>query len=258
MFPLIAKLLTPLVSPMGIAALLWLLAIAARFVYPRWSMRLLWTGFSLLLFFSASCTGDALLGHLETRYPAMRAEESPPADVIIVLGGATVPALKPRVHIEVADSFDRLLHGMRLLRAGKAAHLLLSGGNIVELTGVEQSEAQQYRALALEAGIPEKALVLEERSRNTRENAQYAAQTMREKGWNSALLVTSASHMPRAAAAFAAFDISFVPAPTDVHCVDRPFSLWGLLPSAYGLELSSVAIKEYIGWCVYALRGWIG
>ncbi len=257
MFPLIAKLLTPLVSPMGLAALLWLMAGIAHFVYPRWSARLLWTGFSLLLFFSTSCTGAALLSHLEGRYPAMRAEDSPSADVIIVLGGATVPALKPRVHIEVADSYDRLLHGMRLFRAGKAPHLLLSGGNLIELTGVDQSEAQQYRTLALESGIPDSVLVLEERSRNTRENALYTAQTMRERGWKNALLVTSASHMPRAAAAFSALDVSFVAAPTDVNCVDGAFSLWGLLPSAYGLEQSSVAIKEYVGWCVYALRGWI-
>lgn len=242
---------------MGWAFMLWVLAVLVRPFRPRWTSRLLWAGVVLIVVLSSKWVGNGLLGNLERQYPTLSIEETPTADVIVVLGGTTVPAIAPRREVEVTEAYDRLLHGMRLYRAGKASRLLLSGGVIPELTGSEQSEAQQLRLLALESGIPESALLLEERSRNTHENALYAAEMMRSGGWSRALLVTSASHMPRSAGAFRAQNIDFVAVPTDVRSADRPFALWHLMPTAYGLDKSTAAVKEYVGWCVYALRGWV-
>lgn len=257
MFPLISKLLTPLVAPLGIAFMLWIAALWAHYGRPRWREPLLWAGVVVLLFFSSSCIGSFLLGHLEGEYPVLTASDSPRADVIIVLGGATTAPIPPRVHIEVGESYDRLLHGLRLFRAGKAPNLLFCGGNIEALTGTLESEAWQYLQLAQEAGMAGEQIVLEERSRNTYENALYAQQAMEKRAWKTALLVTSASHMPRAMAAFNALGIEVVAAPTDVRVVDSSFSFFSLLPTAYGLDQSSTAAKEYVGWWVYWLRGWI-
>jgi uncharacterized SAM-binding protein YcdF (DUF218 family) len=259
MFPLISKLLTPLVAPLGIAFMLWLAALCAQLLRPRWRQPLLLAGIAVVLFFSSYGVGGWLMGRLESEYPALTAEESPQADVIIVLGGTTVPALPPRAHIEVGAGYDRLLHGLRLYRAGKAPYLLFSGGTIEVLTGTTESEAKQYLALAQEAGITAEHIVLEERSRNTYENALYAQQTMAARGWENALLVTSASHMPRAMAVFNALGIEVVAAPTDVRIVSSSHSLsfFDVLPTAFSLELSSPAAKEYVGWWVYWLRGWI-
>ncbi len=257
MFPLISKLLTPLVAPLGIAFMLWLAALCAHCLRPRWREPLLLAGIVVVLFFSASCVGGWLIGRLESEYPISVAAKSPRADVIIVLGGATMAPLPPRAHIEVGESYDRLLHGLRLYRAGKAPHMLFSGGTIEALTGTLESEAWQYLQLAQEAGIRAEGIVLEERSRNTYENALYAQQIMAERGWKNALLVTSASHMPRAMAVFAALGVDVFAAPTDVRVVVHPFSFFELLPTAYGLEQSSTAAKEYVGWWVYWLRGWI-
>jgi len=257
MFPLISKLLTPLVSPMGLACALWVLAALARFVKPRWSVPLLWAGVVLLSAFSAKWVGNGLLRHLERQYPIVTVETLPPADVIVVLGGATLPAIAPRVHVEVTEAHDRLLHGMRLYRAGKAPYILLSGGTIPELSGSAQSEAEQLRLLALESGIPERVLRLEAESRNTHENALYSARIMRTEGWENALLVTSASHMPRAAATFRAQGVRFAAAPTDVRIADQSFTPRHLMPTVLGLERSTTAVKEFVGWWVYALRGWI-
>lgn len=257
MFPLISKLLTPLVAPLGIAFMLWSVALWARYGRPRWCGPLLWAGCAVVLFFSSSLVGGFLLGNLESQYPVSTANDSPRADVIIVLGGATTAALPPRAHIEVGESFDRLLHALRLFRADKAPYLLFCGGTIEALTGTLESEAWQYLQLALETGVASEQIVLEERSRNTYENALYAEQVMAARGWKSALLVTSASHMPRAMAVFKTLGIEVVAAPTDVRVVVDSFSFFALLPSAYGLGQSSTAAKEYVGWWVYWLRGWI-
>ena len=247
MFPLISKLLTPLVSPMGLACALWVLAAYARFFKPRWSVPLLWAGVVLLSAFSSKWVGNRLLRQLERQYPIVTVETLPPADVIVVLGGTTLPATPPRVHVEVTEAHDRLLHGMRLYRAGKAPYILLSGGTIPE----------QLRLLALESGIPERVLRLEAESRNTHENALYSARIMRAEGWENALLVTSASHMPRAAATFRAQGVRFSAAPTDVRVADQSFTPRYLMPTVLGLERSTTAFKEFVGWWVYALRGWI-
>ena len=257
MFPLVSKLLTPLVSPMGLSCALWFLAALARFFKPRWSVPLLWAGVGVLSVFSSKWVGNGLLGSLERQYPIVSVDAVPQADVIVVLGGTTVPALAPRVEVEVTDAFDRLLHGMRLYRAGKAPHILLSGGTILELSGSEQSEAEQLRLFALESGIPEQVLRLEAESRNTHENALYSARIMEAEGWKAALLVTSASHMPRAAGTFRAQGVDFVAAPTDVRSADRPFTPRYLMPTALGLVKSTAAVKEVVGWWVYALLGWI-
>ena len=257
MFPLVSKLLTPLVSPLGIACILWCVAALARFFKPRWSVPLLWASVGVLSVFSSKWVGNGLLGQLERQYSIVSVETVPQADVIVVLGGTTVPALAPRVEVEVTEAFDRLLHGMRLYRAGKAPHILLSGGTIPELSGSEQSEAEQLRLLALESGIPDAALYLEAKSRNTYENALYSARIMEAEGWKNALLVTSASHMPRAAGTFRAQGVNFVAAPTDVRSADSPFTPTHLMPTALGLVKSTAAAKEFVGWWVYVLRGWI-
>ena len=122
-------------SPLGIACILWCVAALARFFKPRWSVPLLWASVGVLSVFSSKWVGNGLLGQLERQYSIVSVETVPQADVIVVLGGTTVPALAPRVEVEVTEAFDRLLHGMRLYRAGKAPHILLSGGTIPELSG---------------------------------------------------------------------------------------------------------------------------
>ena len=100
-------------------------------------------------------------------------------------------------------------------------------------------------------------VVLEGNSRNTYENALYTRQIIEKHGWREVLLVTSASHMRRAVAVFRAQGIAVIPAPTDIRVVERAFSFFRLLPTVTALEKSSIAIKEYIGWWIYGIRGWV-
>ena len=76
------------------------------------------------------------------------------------------------------------------------------------------------------------------------------------------LLVTSAIHMPRAAAIFRKLNIDIIPAPTDylVPADNQNHSLEGrilsLLPDANATFNFSKAMKEYVGFVIYRLRGW--
>ena len=258
MFLLLSKLLAPLVYPLGAAAGLW-----AAAAVLRWrgrtvaSRRAVLAGIAVILVASNPMAADLLLGSLESRYPPAPAEQYPRVDAIVVLGGSTLPPLPPRLEVEVGASFDRLLHGLRLLRAGRAPRLILSGGAIPFLSGSSLPEAGRMARLAGELGVEPGQLLLESRSRNTRENAVRTARLLEERGLKRVLLVTSARHMPRAAAVFRKAGVDFVPAPADFRVVDKPFSPWRLLPDLEALDASTRAVKEYAGLVVYRMRGWL-
>ncbi len=73
-------------------------------------------------------------------------------------------------------------------------------------------------------------------------------------------------HMPRSAAIFARQGIDFLPAPTDFFisdvehahywALDPAIQVFNLIPSAEDMELTSRAMKEWIGMVIYRLRGW--
>jgi uncharacterized SAM-binding protein YcdF (DUF218 family) len=124
--------------------------------------------------------------------------------------------------------------------------------------------AELLRAL----GVPEDAIVLEERSRTTWENGVEARRILAERGVTRVLLVTSAMHMPRSVGVFRAQGIEVVPAPTDFRIVDlmpatslnarlRRALAW-TVPSASTLELSSTVIHEWLGIIAYWLEGRLG
>ena len=258
MFVLIGKLIKPLVAPLTLSLVLWG---AGALIYWRRSRAVgLWCGvggIGVLLVFGNGLVADALLGSLENDYPAMAPADTPRADVVVVLGGITYPALPPLVRPDVGPAFDRLLHGLRLLRAGRAPRVMLSGGGIRFLQGSVRSEAQRLRDMALEYGAEPDALILEERSRNTYENALFSAELMRERGWERALLVTSAAHMPRAVGCFRTQGVEVIPAPADFQVVPRPLTPDRLLPTSSALDASSSALKEYAVTLAYRMKGWI-
>ncbi len=122
----------------------------------------------------------------------------------VVLGAAIRPDGSPSPAM-----LRRLAHGAALWRAGRVGHLILSGG----LVRHPPAEARVMQALALAAGVGEDCLILEERSRNTAENARFCAPLCQERGWRQLLLVTDGWHMRRALYCFRRVGLSPVAAP---------------------------------------------
>jgi uncharacterized SAM-binding protein YcdF (DUF218 family) len=75
--------------------------------------------------------------------------------------------------------------------------LVLSGGGAGPV-----AEAEIMRRTALARGLPEAALLIEPRSRNTFENARETARLLRSRGLRSVVLVSDRVHLPRAALLF--------------------------------------------------------
>ena len=105
-------------------------------------------------------------------------------------------------------------------------------------------------------GIDEKRILVEDQSKNTRENARYSARIVHEHGFKNVLVVTSAFHMKRAAACFAAVDLPVDLMPVDFRAHERVFTLRSLLPEAEALAVSSGVVHELAGRLVYRIVGY--
>lgn len=253
---LVTKILTQLAFPLfqGLSLILlgWLLLTLGR---RRLSHLCLLLGVAIIWVFSTPAVSNALRSSLELRYLPMAIAATPKADVIVILGGALAYPVPPRLETELTNESDRVLHAARLYHAGKAPHILASGGTMP--WSQAGSEAAIIRDLLLEWGVPAEAILLETESRTTRENALYTRELLAERNLSQVLLVTSAMHMPRSVATFAALDIAVIPTPTDITVTTQlDGTLLDWLPSSGSLDASSRAIKEYLGMWVYWLRGW--
>ncbi len=172
-------------------------------------------------------------------------------DAVIVLGGGIDPGASAVSGVpELGPAGDRYVAGYELLRADRARTAILSGGGS---DPGEVQEAQWGARLYERLGIPADRIVVEPDSRNTRENAVNTARIVRERGYRSLLLVTSALHAPRALGAFRAAGLSPDVLPVDFRAVARPSS-W--LPRASALERSTEVIREVWGRLVYRVMGY--
>ena len=107
-------------------------------------------------------------------------------------------------------------------------------------------------------GVPESAIILENDSRHTYENAQYSDRLLQNLRLKRVLLVTSALHMPRALATFRKRGIDTLPASSAPQITlpeEDDLNPW--LPHIRSLEASRTIIKEYLGLFGYWSRGWL-
>jgi uncharacterized SAM-binding protein YcdF (DUF218 family) len=95
-------------------------------------------------------------------------------------------------------------------------------------------------------------MVIENRSRNTWENAKAVKQAIAGR---TVILVTSAYHMKRSAGMFRKQGFTVIPAPTAYLAEMPPFSAYQLLPKASALMVSSTALSEYLSLFWYGMTG---
>ena len=252
---LFGKLVWMVVQP-GNLFLLCLLAGLVVFLASRGRRGKVLVGAAAICFllFAITPIGQAMLLALEERLPRpARLPEK--IDGILVLGGAVDPALSLTYGEAVFNgSVARVLSGIALARRHPEAKLALVGGE-GGFTPVGLAESRATLGFVVEQGIDRARIVIEERSRSTHENAVYAKETIRPEPGETWVLVTSAFHMPRAVASFAAVDWPVIPYPVDYKIDPRT----GLRPGFSlldGLGAGTLAGKEWAGLLGYRLMGW--
>lgn len=231
---------------------------------PLHHRRLQWARISsvsaliLLLTISSPLVARPLLGSLEAWYPVPSLTQGQRFDAIVVLGGGVLEqgTLRP-----IADltplSRNRTTCGVDLYQQGFADKLVLSGGNGYAFKDAPK-DAPEMKRWAKRLGVSDHAIVTEEESRTTYENATGTKQLL---GSASILLVSSASHLPRAAALFTKQGFQVTPVPCDFVIQNRPEDSWrqldpfDFLPSDRAIEHTTWAVTEWAGMAIYWLAG---
>lgn len=254
MFFVASKVFSGLLFPY---AIFLILSILVAFRLPRgWLRRIFSVALIGILVVSTNRGSAALIAPLEDAFAQASIQSAPEADAIVVLGGMSDPLTARLEGPEFLDSVDRIIQAERLWRRGKAPIVVISGGSGLLLQRGEP-EAQTLQRWLLERGLPPAAIVVEDRSRNTAENAIETAQIAKQRGWRRVILVTSAFHMYRAERCFRKAGLEVLPFPTDYYRSVIAPGPEGYMPAPGALSLATVAIKEYAGIVAYWLRGYI-
>ena len=132
-------------------------------------------------------------------------DRSKPSDCAIVLGAAAYGNKPSPVFAE------RINHAVELHRSGTVKYLLFTGGRV---TSADKSESAVARTYALAAGVPAGAILTEDVSRTTGQNLQEAKRVMARQGLRTAVIVSDAPHLKRAASMASDIGIEAVTSPT--------------------------------------------
>jgi uncharacterized SAM-binding protein YcdF (DUF218 family) len=253
-FPL-SKILGFFASPSNLVisiGLLGLLLLPTRFA--RAGRAFAFASLIVLAILGLSPVGNALMIPLEDRFPRWDAARGAP-DGIIVLGGAISPDVSAaRDEVALNEAAERLTVAAELARRYPAVRIVFSGGSGA-LIYDEGAEAPFALRLLEDLGIPRARILLEDRSRNTVENAIFSKALIQPKPGERWLLVTSAHHLPRAIGVFRKMGFPVEPYPVDWRTRGAADALRPFATLGDGLRRSDTAVREWVGLAVYWLTG---
>lgn len=255
---LLANGVRQVLSPLGATLFLILVAIISLFLKKRGLSLFILSFAGVLLWLSSTpSVSNFMLGALERQYPPLAPSHSPTVDVAIVLGGVSGAPLAPRTGSQIGKGSDRVLLASRFYKVGKVKKIWFVGGDLPWMAS-DITEGQFVKDLLTEWGVPSEAVEIGSQSRNTYENVLEIQQMKKNSPFTSAVLITSAWHMPRAMAIFRKALLPVVAVPADIRIVHQDkHEILRWLPDAEALEETSLAVKERIGYFVYWLRGYL-
>lgn len=227
--------------------------IAASGLYALYSGRLksarvlLPLSFAWVFLTSYGPVGDMLLRPLEQQYPALMATPQG-ITYVMVLGSGHKSDERLPISTQLSQTaVVRLIEGIRHYNNLQDAKLVVSG-----YSGLydDNSHASMQKKLALSLGVKNEDIMMFEEPKDTGEEAL----AMRAVAGNEPfILVTSASHMPRALKTFKGLGLHPIAAPTDYNA--RGEENWLQMPRGDGLQRSDLAFHEYYGLIWQWIRG---
>jgi uncharacterized SAM-binding protein YcdF (DUF218 family) len=219
----------------------------------RWFLH----GLALLLFLAAGCgpLPAWLLDHLQASYAKRPDITWTSRNAIVMLGAGTARVVEGGAVEPTIFANGRILETYALYHACKQSggdcKIVVSGGDAYRY-GVP--EAVSYAKVLQQLGAASDDLQLDVRSMNTWQNAQFVRPLIDSYAPQRLVLVTSATHLNRALIFFAHFGMYPTPVRGDYADI-RP--TW--IPNSLNLELTDLALHEYVGLITYHLydaMGW--
>ena len=249
MFFLLSKVLDFVLVPT-----VWLLVLLVLAVLARQPHRWLVAALVLFIFTTNSFVVNELLLAWE-RPPVPLAALPRHADAAVLLTGITQVSKSPHDRVYLGAGADRFTSALWLYRAGRVRRIIVSGGSgAVQATA--HTEADDLTTLLRLAGVPNSAIIREEKSRNTRENALFTKQLLTPEQ-DTLILLTSAFHQRRAMGCFAKVGLHPLAFPAGYRSTDRSLTPDGwLIPNPEAMANFSLLTHEVVGWLIYKVLGY--
>jgi uncharacterized SAM-binding protein YcdF (DUF218 family) len=256
MFPYLTRIFWLLAQPLSLVAIFLALGLLLSFRKGRWLSRTSFLVATLILGLCAFTTfGYLLISPLETRF--VRPPEPARIDGIVVLGGGIDSDITTTMHNwEFNRSGDRYVEALRLALTHPEAKVIIAAGPAGAFAAPNDEPEAYAAARFFEAfGIAKERLLIDDKSRNTDENAVNAKALAGDASGQTWLLVTSAFHMPRSVGLFRAVDFPVVPWPADYLASGAEGVGLKLDQLPENMAVTSIALREWSGLLGYKLAG---
>lgn len=244
----LSRILETLLTPPGLMLAMILAGFMVGSRYARLGRNLILSGLLLLVVASLPVTSLLVYTLLESDPPLGQGQiEKSGARAIVILGGGRYPGFEYGKETVSLLTLERLRYGA-WLQQQTGLPILVSGGSV---HGEATPEAK-LMAQTLTASLAVRPKWIEEKSRNTWENARYSRQILENHRIDHILLVTHANHMLRAKTAFARQGFTVIPAPLGFKS-GAPLTPLDFLPNAHAMAALKTAGHELLGRLWYSV-----
>lgn len=240
------KTVSYFVEPFGMTIALF--AIGLYFLLlkrEKFSKIFLTLSFSVMILYSYPPFSNFLVEKLENQYP--KYDYAKNVKYIHVLGnGHNTDSDQPLSSQISSAGVKRDLEGILIHLNMQDSKLIFTGfGGSTNI-----SNAKMNAKLASSLGVKDENIIIGETPKDTKEEALFAKSVVKDEAF---ILVTSATHMPRAMMLFKSVGLNPIPAPTNFY-KNKDESLF-VLPTICDFGKSQIAMHEYIGMLWSKLRG---
>lgn len=248
MFFILSKLLLVFILPFT-----WIIAtlIASLVVKNvRLKRRLLITSTTLLVIFTSPFIFNQFANLWDIKPVPLK--NTGPYSCAIILGGFSGEDSNGNGFFNSA--VDRFIQGVRLFNTGKVSRILVSSGN-GNLIHDDFEEADWVKTQLIDFKVPDSAILIENRSRNTLENAAFSKKVIEKNHLKPPyILVTSAFHMRRSLGIFKKENIDVIPYPCNYLGENAKISIDQLIPDSSVLGEWNYYTKEIVGTLVNYIK----
>lgn len=240
---LLKKLLSLFVHVIPGVPILLLIALLCRRWLPTLSHALSIALTVVLIALSIPTVSNYFVTRLENQYPPL-SEAPVDTGLILVLGyGHNDADDRSPNSVLTAGALSRIMEGVRLWQTRPESTLVVSGAGFPG----KMSHAQAMKNMALAAGVPDNSILTFDHTRDTAEEIKSAAIVIEQRtaanNKDRLVVVSSATHLPRAALMLKDHEVIYTMAPTDYLAGDAPW-YWA---SSFALNNFDRALHEWVG-----------
>ena len=232
------KTISYFVEPFGMVLALFVIGLYFLFTKSEGKAKVFLSfGFIIMFLYSYQPFSNFLVTNLENKYP--KYDYKSDVKYIHVLGNGHSDDLSQPLSSRMGStSLMRDIEGILIHLNTENSKLIFTGF----AGSLDISTAQMNTDFAMALNVKRKDIIMNDRPKDTQEEAVFIKSILTNEPF---VLVTSATHMPRAMMLFKSLGLNPIPAPTNFY--KEKFEGYFRLPRIDYFRKSQIAMHEYIG-----------